>query len=85
MAQFDRARGHLDDAEKHLKRAEDAVGPFALLKMDCLLERAWLSWAQGDREKARESCKIVRGLVNDHDYLGIDKELSELEKELQKA
>ena len=84
MAKVDRVRENLDDADNHLKRAEETVGPFALLEMDCLLERAWLSLAQGDTEKAREKCKTVRGRAKKHHYLCIEKELSDLEKILPK-
>jgi tetratricopeptide (TPR) repeat protein len=85
MAQFDRARGNLRDAHNHLKQAEDAVGPFALLGMDCLLERAKLCLAQGDTENAKETYTILRSRVNEHGYHCIDKELSDLEKELNRA
>jgi tetratricopeptide (TPR) repeat protein len=82
MAQFNRLIGDLQEANDYLKRAEDAVGAFALLNMDCLLERAWLCLAQGDKATAREKWMTVRGLVNSHGYHCIDKELSDLEKAL---
>jgi tetratricopeptide (TPR) repeat protein len=85
MAQCNRKRGNLQDADSHLRQAEEATEAFALLKMDCLLERTWLSLAQGDKERARKTCKSVRDHVTDHNYLCIDKELRELEDELQKA
>jgi tetratricopeptide (TPR) repeat protein/transcriptional regulator with XRE-family HTH domain len=85
IAQCNRIRGNLQEAESHLRQAEEAAEAFVLLKMDCLLERAWLCLDQGDREKARKTCKSVRDLVNDHNYLCIDKELRELEDVLQKA
>jgi transcriptional regulator with XRE-family HTH domain/tetratricopeptide (TPR) repeat protein len=82
MAQFNRLSGKLRAADNHLKRAEEAVGPFVLLNMDCLLERAWLCLAQGKKAKARETSMTVRSLVNSHRYHFIDKELRDLEKEL---
>jgi tetratricopeptide (TPR) repeat protein len=85
MAQCNRMRGNLQEADSHLRQAEEAAEAFVLLKIDCLLERAWLCLIQGDREKARKMCKSVRDLVNDHNYLCIDKELSDLEKELHQA
>jgi tetratricopeptide (TPR) repeat protein len=85
MAELDRARGNLRDAHNHLKLAEDAVGPFALLGMDYLLERAKLCLDQGDTENAREMFTILRSRVNEHGYHCIDKELSDLEKELNQA
>jgi hypothetical protein len=85
MAQCNRIRGNLPEADSHLRQAEEAAEAFVLLKIDCLLERAWLCLIQGDREKARKMCKSVRDLVNDHNYLCIDKELRELEDKLQKA
>jgi hypothetical protein len=75
----------LQEADSHLRQAEEAAEAFVLLKMDCLLERGWLCLAQSDREKARKTCKSVRDLANDHNYLCIDKELREREDELQKA
>jgi tetratricopeptide (TPR) repeat protein len=85
MAQFNRLSGNLQEADHHLKQAEKAVGPFVLLKMDCLLERAWLCLAQGDKAKAKEKCTAVGSLVNNHRYHFIDKELRDLEKKLEQA
>jgi DNA-binding XRE family transcriptional regulator len=82
MAQFDRVREKYKDADNHLKRAEKAVESFALLEVDCLLERAKLFLAQGDKENAREKCKTARRRVNDYGYRCIDKQLSDLENEL---
>jgi hypothetical protein len=79
---FNCLSGDLEGSDLYMKQAEDAVGAFALLNMDCLLERAWLCLAQGDQARARETWMTVRGLVNSHHYHCIDKELSDLEKEL---
>jgi transcriptional regulator with XRE-family HTH domain/tetratricopeptide (TPR) repeat protein len=82
MARFNRLSGNLEEAENDLALAEEAVEPFVLLSMDCLLERAWLCLAQGYVEKASENCTTVSRLVNSHGYHYIDDELRELEKQL---
>jgi tetratricopeptide (TPR) repeat protein len=82
MAKFSRLSGDLDGADCHLKAAEERVGGFALLNMDCLVERAWLYLAQGDTKQARQKLMTVRGLANSHRYHCIDNELRELEKQL---
>jgi transcriptional regulator with XRE-family HTH domain len=80
MARFNRLDRNLEGADHYLKLAEEAVGPFVLLKMDCLLERAWLCLAQRDPEKARQKWMTVKGLANSHGYHCIDNELRELER-----
>jgi tetratricopeptide (TPR) repeat protein len=85
MAQFNRLTGNLQEADDYLRQAEDAVGDFELLRMDCLLERAWLCLAQGDKAEAREKWKTVRRGVDSHSYRLIDKELRDLEKKLGQA
>jgi ATP/maltotriose-dependent transcriptional regulator MalT len=80
MAQFNRLSGKLEVAADYLKRAEDAVGDFVLLKIDCHLERARLCLAQGDKARAREESKTVQNLVSSHCYHFRDKELKDLEK-----
>jgi tetratricopeptide (TPR) repeat protein len=85
MARFNRLGGNLEEADHCLERAEEAVGPFVLLNMDCLLERAWLCLAQGQIEKAREKWTTVSSLANSHGYHYIDDELKELEKQLGRS
>jgi tetratricopeptide (TPR) repeat protein len=81
MARFNRLNRKLEEADRYLELAEKDVGPFELLKIDCLLERAWLCLDQGHLENAREKWTIVRGLANSHGYHCIDNELRELEKQ----
>jgi hypothetical protein len=92
MSQFYRIRGDLEEAANHLKRAEEIVGPFVLLNMDCLLERAWLFLTQFQMEKTSEKLNEVSSLVGKlhnlvakHGYKCIDMELKDLEHELEKA
>jgi hypothetical protein len=82
MAQFNRFSGDLAEADRYLTGAEEAVGPFVLLNMDCLVERAWLHLDQGNPQKAREKWLIARNLADRHRYHRIDKELKELEQRL---
>jgi tetratricopeptide (TPR) repeat protein len=85
MAQLCRMAGDLDEAASWLKRAEDSVGSFVLLKTDCLLERAWLCLLQGDRTKASDALASARNLIEKHDYHCKDAEVRELESELKNA
>lgn len=85
MARFYRLRGNLEEAADHLERAEEAVGPFVLLNMDCLLERAWLLLAQLQSERASEKLNEVSSLAEKHGYKCINRELEDLEKELRKV
>jgi tetratricopeptide (TPR) repeat protein len=92
MSQFYRIRGDLEEAANHLKRAEEIVGPFVLLNMDCLLERGWLFLAQFQTEKTSEKLNEVsslvrklHSLVEKHGYKCIEMELKDLEHELEKA
>jgi tetratricopeptide (TPR) repeat protein len=84
MARFNRLNQDLEEADRYLKLAEDDVGPFELLKMDCLLERAWLCLAQGHIETAWEKWTTVGRRANSHGYHYIDDELKELEKQLRR-
>jgi hypothetical protein len=85
MAQLCRLAGALDEAGSWLKRAEDAVGAFILLKTDCLLERAWLCLLQRDKAGARDALRSAHSLVEEHDYHCKHAEVLELESELKNA
>jgi transcriptional regulator with XRE-family HTH domain/tetratricopeptide (TPR) repeat protein len=84
MARFNRLNENLEEADRYLKLAEEDVGPFELLKMDCILERAWLCLAQGHTKKAGEKCETVGYLANSHGYHCIDNELKKLQKQLER-
>jgi tetratricopeptide (TPR) repeat protein len=85
MAQFYRFSGNLEEADHYLKRAEEAVGPFVLLNIDCLLERARLLLAQGDMGTAMEKLENVHNLVDKHGYHCIDGDLTDLKMKLKKV
>jgi tetratricopeptide (TPR) repeat protein len=84
MAKFSRLSGDLDGADCYLKTAEERVGRFALLNMDCCVERAWLYLAQGDTEQAGQKLKTVCDFVDSHGYHRIEGQLRELANELEK-
>ena len=85
MAQLCRMTEDLDKADSWLKRAEAAVGSFLLLKIDCLLERAWLCLFQKDLDQSKNALMSVRSLMEDHDYHCKDAEVLNLESELKNA
>src|SRR5262249_51983988 len=85
MAQLCRMTGDLDDAAGWLKRAEDSVGSFVLLKTDCRLERAWWGLFRAEWAVARDALNSARDLIEKHDYHCKDAELRELESALKNA
>jgi hypothetical protein len=85
IAQFYRVSGNLEAADMQLRRAEEEVGCFLLLKTDCLLERAWLCLLQRDPARARAALMAARALVEKHDYHCKDAEVRDLERELRNS
>lgn len=74
---FGRARADLDEAMYIATR-----GGMGLHQADCHLEYARLYLAQGEKEKAREHLLTAKGMIGRMGYHLRDKEVQEIEKQL---
>ena len=78
--EFYQAQADLDEAMSIAQR-----GSMGLHEADCYLEYARLHLARGEREKARESWEKAKGMIERMGYHRRDKDVTEIEEQLDAA